>query len=119
MKYRKLDNNGDYSFGSGFSDFVSDKNAIAQAIKTKILLFYGEWWEQIDDGIPMFQSILGAYDTETVKLASNRLMIDRIRQVDGVTDVSEAKTNVIGRKLYLSYRVDTIYGQIEGGVEVG
>ena len=59
------------------------------------------------------------YDTETVKLASNRLMIDRIRQVDGVTDVSEAKTNVIGRKLYLSYRVDTIYGQIEGGVEVG
>ena len=44
MKYRKLDNNGDYSFGSGFSDFVYDKNAIAQAIKTKILLFYGEWW---------------------------------------------------------------------------
>ena len=83
------------------------------------MLFYGEWWEQIDDGIPMFQSILGAYDTETVKLASNRLMIDRIRQVDGVTGVSEAKTNVIGRKLYLSYRVDTIYGQIEGGVEVG
>ena len=119
MKYRKLDNNGDYSFGSGFSDFVYDKNAIGEAIKTKILLFYGEWWEQIDDGIPMFQSILGAYDTETVKLASNRLMIDRIRQVDGVTGVSEAKTNVIGRKLYLSYRVDTIYGQIEGGVEVG
>ena len=119
MKYRKLDNNGDYSFGSGFSDFVYDKNAIAQEKKKKILLFYGEWWEQIDDGIPMFQSILGAYDTETVKLASNRLMIDRIRQVDGVTDVSEAKTNVIGRKLYLSYRVDTIYGQIEGGVEVG
>lgn len=119
MKYRKIDSKGDYSFGSGFSDFIYDKNAIAQAIKTKILLFYGEWWEQIDDGIPMFQSILGAYDTETVKLASNRLMIDRIRQVDGVTDVSEAKTNVIGRKLYLSYRVDTIYGQIEGGVEVG
>lgn len=119
MKYRKLDNKGDYSFGSGLSDFIYDKNAITQAIKTKILLFYGEWWEQVDDGIPMFQSILGAYDTETVKLASNRLMIDRIRQVDGVTDVSEAKTNVIGRKLYLSYRVDTIYGQIEGGVEVG
>ena len=46
-------------------------------------------------------------------------MIDRLRQVDGVTGVSEAKTNVIGRKLYLRYRVDTIYGQIEGGVEVG
>ena len=71
MKYRKLDNNGDYSFGSGFSDFVYDKNAIAQAIKTKILLFYGEWWEQIDDGIPMFQSILGAYDTESVEIISD------------------------------------------------
>lgn len=119
MKYRKLDNTSDYSFGSGLTDFVENKEAIAQAIKTKILLFYGEWWEQIDDGIPMFQSILGAYDTETVKLASNRLVIDRIQQVDGVTKVSEAKTDVIGRKLYLSYRVDTIYGQIEGGVEVG
>lgn len=119
MKYRKLDNTGDYSFGSGLTDFIKDKEAIAQAIKTKILLFYGEWWEQIDDGIPMFQSILGAYDTNTVKLASNRLVIDRIQQVDGVTNVSEAKTDVIGRKLYLSYRVDTIYGQIEGGVEVG
>lgn len=43
MKYRKLDNTGDYSFGSGLTDFVENKEAIAQAIKTKILLFYGEW----------------------------------------------------------------------------
>lgn len=119
MKYRKLDSKGDYSFGSGLTDFLSGKDAIAQAIKTKILLFYGEWWEQIDDGIPMFQSILGAYDTDTVKLAANRLLIERIRQVEGVTNVSEAKTDVYGRKLYLSYRVDTIYGEVEGGVEVG
>ena len=53
MKYRKLDENGDYSFGNNSLDFISDADAIAQAIKTKILLFYGEWWENTAIGIPM------------------------------------------------------------------
>ena len=54
MKYRKQLANGDYSFGNNIQDFYTGQEAIAQAIKTKILLFYGEWWEDISQGIPMF-----------------------------------------------------------------
>ena len=47
MKYRKLTSTGDYSFGNNMNDFVEGSEAIAQAIKTRVLLFYREWWESV------------------------------------------------------------------------
>ena len=37
MRYRRLDENGDYVFGHGISDFCLDSDAVLQAAKTKLL----------------------------------------------------------------------------------
>ena len=59
IKYRRLDSDGDYTFGKGSGDFLTGVHAVAQAIQTKLKLYEGEWWEDINDGLPMFQKILG------------------------------------------------------------
>ncbi len=38
MIYRRIDANGDYTFGQGKFNFVSGTEAVAQAIKTNLLL---------------------------------------------------------------------------------
>jgi hypothetical protein len=59
ITYRKLDQNGDPLFGNGAANFVSDIDAVAQAIGTRLRLLQGEWWENTNAGTPLFQSMLG------------------------------------------------------------
>ena len=87
MKYRKLTSTGDYSFGSGGNDYADGNEAVAQAIKTKLLLFYGEWWENLGEGIPMFQSVLGQTNPETIKSSLSMLVEQRIVEIQEVDSV--------------------------------
>ena len=59
ITYRKLDQNGDPIWGNGQGSFVSDIDAVAQAIYTRLRLLFGEWWENLSIGTPLFQSMLG------------------------------------------------------------
>lgn len=64
MIYRMLDKDGDYVLGQGKSQFLSGSEAVAQAIVTHIKLLLGEWWEDVNQGTPLFQSILGKPGSE-------------------------------------------------------
>ena len=99
MKNRQLTSEGDYSFGSGIKNYISGVSAIAQAIKTKILLFYGEWWEDIGVGIPMFQSIVGQTDPVTIKNSLSMLLQERIQQVSGVSSIDSINISVENRTI--------------------
>ena len=55
MRYRRLDNDGDYTFGAGGADMLIDIEACAQSIRTRMWLLFGEWWEDLTDGLPLFQ----------------------------------------------------------------
>ena len=57
MIYRKLTETGDYSFGRGSQDFVEGVEAVAQACKTNMLLLLGEWWENLENGLPTLQDL--------------------------------------------------------------
>lgn len=46
-------------FGGGQADFISDIDAVGQAAMTRLRLLQGEWWENLNDGLPLFQQILG------------------------------------------------------------
>ena len=91
MKYRKLDENGDYTFGQGSQGFLTDTNACAQAIKTRLALYEGEWWEDLTTGLPLWQKILGSPGTN--KSAIDVILGERITGTTGVKNIISAKGN--------------------------
>lgn len=110
MKYRKLDKNGDYVFGNNSYDYIEKDEAIAQAIKTKLYLFYGEWWEDISLGLPMFQSILGQVSNSNLRQTVILLCAEQINLVEGVTSVDSISVDISARKLGLTIDVTTENG---------
>ncbi len=60
MRYRKLDADGDYSFGHGLQDFFIDQpEAVAQACLTRLEMFTGDWYQAPADGTPWRTLVLG------------------------------------------------------------
>lgn len=110
MKYRKLDENGDYTFGNNSFDYIEKDEAIAQAIKTKLYLFYGEWWEDISLGLPMFQSILGQVSNNNLRQTVILLCAEQISLVEGVASVDSISVDISARKLGLTIDVTTVNG---------
>lgn len=107
MKYRKQLADGDYSFGNNMQDYLDGQEAIAQAIKTKVLLFYGEWWEDISQGIPMFQSIIGQSNKRNVTNALELLLEDRVKEVPGIAVVNEITSTITDRTISVYIRCTT------------
>ncbi|NOU95584.1 hypothetical protein GC093_20460 [Paenibacillus sp. LMG 31456] len=110
MKYRALDTNGDYSFGKSQQNFISGVSAVAQALKTNLLLLQGEWWESIDKGLPLFQNILGQPGTPANVQATDLLVKEAIANTPGVTIIKNFKSIYENRTYSLSCTVNTQNG---------
>lgn len=110
MRYRKLDNNGDYTFGGNANDFYEGTIAVSQAIKTNLLLLYGEWWEDIDKGLPLFQNILGQSGTPGNQQAADLLIQGVISNTPGVISIKNYTSNYSNRTYSISCTVQTQYG---------
>lgn len=78
MIYRQLDTNGDYVLGRGAGEFLKGSQAAAQAIVTHIKLLLGEWWEDVNNGLPLWQSVLGQPGSEVNKVSVDNIVKSRI-----------------------------------------
>lgn len=117
MRYRRLDKNGDYSFGNGQYDFLVDIEAVPQAIKTKLNLFEGEWWEDLKEGFPFYQDIAASFiRKDEDKDIITRICCNRISDVQQVNSFLSINANFDNekRKYSLTVDVDTEYGVING-----
>lgn len=109
MRYRKLTEDGDYSFGNGQLDFWRDvPEAVAQSVKTRLLLWLGEWFLNIEDGTPFMQGILGKYSQNVADVTIQ----DRILGTTGVTSIQnyESAKDPDRRELSVAVTINTIYG---------
>lgn len=105
MKYRRLSSTGDYTFGFGNNCFVSDTEAVAQAIKTKLSLLQGDYWEDLTDGLPFFQSIAGSND----KAAIDALYQARVLETPNVSSISSFESALSNRVYTATIGVVTAY----------
>lgn len=112
MRYRKTVN-GDYSFGNNANDFLSGIQAVSQAIKTNLLLLYGEWWESKDEGLPLFQNILGQPGNPENLQATDLLIQTRILATPGAVSLKSFTSIYEDRTYRLSCIVETIYGDVD------
>lgn len=63
IQYLRLDLSFDPVFDPTAN--LTDADAVAQIILTRLLLFLGEWWEDLSLGLPVFQSMLGQLGSAT------------------------------------------------------
>ncbi|EKH5089394.1 hypothetical protein O5Q68_004428, partial [Salmonella enterica] len=53
MRYRREDAEGDYTFGCGDDTWlINSPEAVAQAVKTRFALWYGQWFLDKTEGTP-------------------------------------------------------------------
>lgn len=110
MVYRRLSSLGDYTFGQGKGNYLSGVDATAQAILTRLRLYLGEWWEDQEDGLPMWQSILGARTGSTK--AIDRLIQQRILGTPNVTEIINLSSSLEARQYVFTCTVNTAFGQV-------
>lgn len=82
MRYRALDEAGDFSLGNGHA-YIEGAAAVQQAILTRLRLLIYEWWEDIEDGVPYWQQIIAHRDVA----AAEQIIRDRIQQTPHVLSI--------------------------------
>jgi hypothetical protein len=112
MRYRKLTSDGDYSFGSGQKDFYRDvPDAVGQAVKTRLELWLGEWFLNVDDGTPYLISVLGKQNKKT----ADTTIQNRILTTEGLVSIQEYESAIDPdtRRMSVTTTVNTVYGPTE------
>ncbi|HDL8134554.1 TPA: hypothetical protein U5D55_000252 [Yersinia enterocolitica] len=109
MRYRREDENGDYTFGQGDNTFlINSPEAVAQAVKTRFELWRGQWFLDLTEGTPYIQSVLGKQRSDVYILAIR----ERILDTQGVNAILEFEAIYTGenRRVTFTATIDTIYG---------
>lgn len=109
MRYRKLTSDGDYSFGSGLLNFWIDvPDAVAQAVKTRLGLWTGEWFLDVDEGTPWMISVLGKHS----KTEADVTIQDRVNDTQGLLNIAnyDSTLDPVNRKFAVDMLINTIYG---------
>lgn len=110
MRYRQQDANGDYVFGVGSQFLVDSPEAVAQAIKTRLLLLTKEWFLDFKEGMAYDPKILGhnTHGTRDAEIQS------RILGTSGVVSIDAYSSTVDGdRHMVVTATVTTSYGQLQ------
>jgi hypothetical protein len=109
---RALDVNGDPLQGNGQLNFISDLAAITQIIRTRLLLFQGEWFLNLLDGLPLFQSILGASGSQRSLQIIINLISARITGTQYVTSISYISASYLNRAFTYKAAIETQFGTV-------
>lgn len=105
MRYRKLSPSGDYVFGQANSFHINTSEGVAQAIRTRLLLWAGEWFLDSQEGTDYSNGVLG-FGTQGSRDA---VIKQRILETPGVTQLLEYSSGVDNRVFSVYCKVDTAY----------
>lgn len=109
MRYRKLSPSGDYSFGNGQLDFYRDvSEAVAQAVQTRLQLWLGEWFLDVDEGTAYLEGVFGKHSQTEADI----VIQTRVQDTQGVVDFKNYQSELDrdNRSLSSSMDLDTLYG---------
>jgi len=111
ISYLPLDSDYDPVFTDGAS--LTGVQAVTQAILTHLKLFYGEWWEDLSVGLPVFQTMLGQLASKRGMAAMQLAIVQNIEQLSPyVTAVQNVQVNFVNGQFSFTATVQTIFGAV-------
>lgn len=116
MRYRKLSSDDDYTFGASQLNFYRDvPEAVGQSVKTRLLLWLGEWYQDIEEGTAYLEGVLGKYSQST----ADSTIQDRVLTTDGMVSIDnyESAVNPDTRSMSVTSDLNTIYGPTQLQIE--
>lgn len=109
---RAIDGTGDWTFGAGLNDYVTNLNEVAQDVGMNLRMFLGDCFFATDVGIDWF-NLLGQVGP-SAQLALNLAINAAILNTAGVTGLKQTSLSVSGRTLTIQYVVTTVYSTLSG-----
>ena len=116
MRYRAFAN-GEPQYGQNQQNFLQGIDAVAQAIKTSLQLYTGEWWEDLNDGLPLFTKIIGyggSNKNQINAIIQARILSIQLNGQSLVNSVSNVSNNYdsVTRAYSFTGSAKSIYGYI-------
>ena len=118
LRCRRLDKHGDWTFGNGNQDILDGREAMRQVVFMRLRAFRNEWWEGDRTALPYPGEVIEAYATEQNRRMIDLMIIDRLMDTRGVTEVKSLQSVIKDRQYQCSCTVATVYGEIEAEVVV-
>jgi hypothetical protein len=122
MRLRKQDANGDMQFGHSGGDIWHDQvEGVGQLVKTRLLLYRGEWFLDIQEGTPWGGFPLnpqvvaqGQILAEHTALSRDVAVQQRVLGTTGVRSIVSYASQVdpIIRRFSAQVVIDTLYGRL-------
>lgn len=112
MIVRELDKNHDWMFGRGKSNYLNKSDAIAQSVKTKLLMLKNDWFLNRKDGIPWFDYLEKNPNTQKLETDCKKAILS----VEGVEEITffDIKLNSETRVLLIQAEYNDKYNQNKG-----
>ena len=107
----KLDTAGDLEVAAGDLVLVSAADAIVQAVRIRLQFFKGEWYLDLDAGVPYYQSVLVKNPDPGVLQTVFRKALLETPGVLAVNALSLTQDRA-ARSLRVDYRVSTDVGEL-------
>lgn len=108
MRVRKQDAAGDYVLGTAADFYQDSPDGVGQAALTRLRLYTGEWFVDVNDGTPWRTDVLGKYTRD----AYDTVVKQRVLGTPGVRQILDYESTFNGgtRTLSITFTLDTIYG---------
>ena len=105
-----LDSNNDLVVGKDLS-FSTGVQAVAQSCRIALQMFEGEWFLNLDVGIPYWDQILAQKPAAAIA-AAKLAFYDALRGVVGVLDIPLLQVEYVGatRAMNITWQVSTVFG---------
>ena len=110
MRIRKVDANGDMTFGQGQANYWNNSAlGVGQLVSSRLRLWLGQWFLNPSDGTPYLTEVLGKYTDET----RDAVIRSRIFATTGVSDIVGYNSQLSRqtRDFTIHATINTIYGE--------
>lgn len=108
MRFRNLDENGDWTFGKGKQSYLKENDALMLNLKTRLKSFLNDCFFATSEGIDWF-NLLGSKNRSSILEAVRKVIIE----TNGVTQLNTVDIvyDRTSRALQLSYNINSQYTQ--------